>query len=38
MNFILEPSSSSGRVVKQSIKHGMKIDVNVIWQSRIKLK
>ena len=30
MNFILEPSSSSGRVVKQSIKHGMKIDVNVI--------
>jgi len=30
MNFILEPSSSSGRVVKQSIKHGMKIDVNMI--------
>ena len=30
MNFILEPSSSSGRVVEQSIKHGMKIDANVI--------
>ncbi|MBI72753.1 MAG: hypothetical protein CMG61_04890 [Candidatus Marinimicrobia bacterium] len=35
MNFILEPSSSSGRIVKQSIKHGVKIDGDVICKVQL---